>query len=153
MQELKEGSKAPEFKLKNSKGEIKTLKDYKDKTLVLYFYPKDNTPGCTKEACSLRDGYKKLKSKKVEVVGVSPDSEESHKKFTKKYNLPFELLIDTNKEVAKKYRVYGEKKFMGRTFLGVIRTTFIIEKGKIKHIIKKVDVSNHAEQILDLIKK
>ena len=153
MQELKEGSKAPEFKLKNSKGEIKTLKDYKDKTLVLYFYPKDNTPGCTKEACSLRDGYKKMKSKKVEVVGVSPDSEESHKKFTKKYNLPFELLIDTNKEVAKKYRVYGEKKFMGRTFLGVTRTTFIIEKGKIKHIIKKVDVNNHTEQILDLIKK
>ena len=153
MKELKEGDNAPDFKLKSTKGKIITLEDYKNKTLILYFYPRDNTPGCTKEACSLRDGYSKLKKNGAEILGVSFDSEESHNKFTDKYKLPFELLVDSDKELAKKYRVYGEKKFMGRTFLGIIRTTFIIEKGKIKHIIKKVDVSNHAKQILDLIKK
>ncbi|MCH8945946.1 MAG: thioredoxin-dependent thiol peroxidase [Nanoarchaeota archaeon] len=153
MKELKEGGKAPDFKLRSTKGKTRTLKDYKNKTLVLYFYPRDNTPGCTKEACSLRDGYGKLRKKGIEILGVSPDSEESHKKFTDKHKLPFELLVDSDKGLAKKYRVYGEKKFMGRTFLGIIRTTFIIEKGKIKHILKKVDVGNHAEQILDLIKK
>lgn len=153
MKELKEGDKAPEFKLKNTKGKTRTLKDYKNKTLVLYFYPKDNTPGCTKEACSLRDGYDKLRKNGIEILGVSPDSEESHKKFTDKYKLPFELLVDSDKELAKKYRVYGEKKFMGKTFLGIIRTTFIIEKGKIKHILKKVDVGNHANQILETLKK
>lgn len=153
MKELKEGDKAPDFKLKSTKGKIIGLKDYKNKILALYFYPRDNTPGCTKEACSLRDGYGELMKKGIDVLGVSFDSEESHKKFTDKYKLPFELLVDSDKELAKKYRVYGEKKFMGRTFLGIIRTTFIIEKGKIKHIIKKVDVSNHAEQILDLIEK
>ena len=153
MKSLEEGDKAPDFKLKSTKGKTRTLKDYENKILVLYFYPRDNTPGCTKEACSLRDGYGKLRKKGIEILGVSPDSEESHKKFTDKYKLPFELLVDKDKELAKKYRVYGEKKFMGKTFVGIIRTTFIIEKGKIKHILKKVDVGNHAEQILDLIKK
>ena len=153
MQELKEGSKAPEFKLKNSKGEIKTLKDYKDKTLVLYFYPKDNTPGCTKEACSLRDGYKKLKSKKVEVVGVSPDSEQSHKKFSGKFKLPFELLADTDKKLAKKYGVLIRKNMFGVVYFGIKRTTFIIEKGRVRFIFEKVDVNDHANEILKQVKK
>ena len=153
MVKLKVGEKAPDLILKNTSGKERSLKDYKGKIMVLYFYPKDNTPGCTKEACSLRDGYRELKKKGIEVVGVSPDSIESHVKFTEKYNLPFELLVDSEKETAKKYGVWGEKKFMGRTYMGIIRTTFIIEDGKIKNIINNVDVSNHTKQILDLIKK
>ena len=137
MAELKIGNNAPGFK---------------GKTLALYFYPKDNTPGCTKEACSLRDGYKKLKKAGVEVVGVSPDTEQSHKKFTTKYKLPFKLIADPDKILAKKYGVWGKKKFLGKEFFGIKRTTFIIKKGKIKHIIRTVDTANHAEQILKLIK-
>ncbi len=149
---LKIGDKAPNFELKNTFGKLRSLKDYKGKTLVLYFYPKDDTPGCTKEACSLRDGYKELKRRDIEVLGVSGDSVESHKKFTEKYKLPFELLVDTDNKLAKKYGVYGQKKFMGRTYMGIIRTTFIIENGRIKHVIDKVDTSNHAEQIINTLK-
>ena len=137
MAELKIGNNAP---------------DFKGKTLALYFYPKDNTPGCTKEACSLRDGYKKLKKAGVEVVGVSPDTEQSHKKFITKYKLPFKLIADPDKILAKKYGVWGKKKFLGKEFFGIKRTTFIIEQGKIKHIIRTVDVKDHANQILKLIK-
>ena len=137
MAELKIGNNAPGFK---------------GKTLALYFYPKDNTPGCTKEACSLRDGHKKLKKAGIEVVGVSPDSEQNHKKFTEKYKLPFKLIADTGKTLSKKYGVWGKKKFLGKEFFGIKRTTFIIEQGKIKHIIRTVDVKDHANQILKLIK-
>ena len=137
MAELKIGDNAPGFK---------------GKTLALYFYPKDNTPGCTKEACSLRDGHKKLKKAGIEVVGVSPDSEQSHKKFTEKYKVPFKLIADPDKILAKKYGVLGEKTMFGKSFFGIKRTTFIIEKGKIKHIIKTVDTNDHANQILKLIK-
>ena len=151
MAELKVGDRAPEFLIKNSEGKLRKLGDYRSKTVALYFYPKDNTPGCTKEACSLRDGYKKLKAKGIEVVGISPDPESSHQRFSQSYKLPFELLSDVDKEALKRYGVWGEKKFMGRTYMGVMRTTFIIEKGKIKHIIDKVDTENHAQQILDLI--
>ena len=153
VKKLKQGDKAPDFKLKNTNGKIRSLRNFKGKTLVLYFYPKDNTPGCTKQACSLRDGYVELKKKRIVIVGISPDKEESHRKFTEKYKLPFELLVDSDREIAGKYGVYGEKKFMGRTYMGIIRTTFIIEKGKIKHIIDKVDTRNHAKQILEILKK
>src|SRR3989344_4514884 len=149
---LKQGDKAPDFRLKNTTGKFRSLNDYKNKVLVLYFYPKDDTPGCTKEACSLRDGYKKPKGMDIEILGVSADSEESHKKFTEKYKLPFELLVDTNNQLAKKYGVYGKKQFMGRTYMGVMRTTFIIENGKITHIIDKVKTYSHAEQILEILK-
>ena len=133
MKELKIGDKAPEFS---------------GKTLILYFYPRDNTPGCTKEACSLRDDYKKLKEKGFEVVGVSPDSEESHKKFTKKFNLPFRLIPDQDKKLAKKYDVWVRKNMFGKEYFVIKRTTFIIMKGKIKDIIKTVDTNDHANQIL-----
>lgn len=153
MAQLKVGDRAPEFLIKNSNGKLRTLGDYKSKTIALYFYPKDNTPGCTKEACSLRDSYKKLKAKGIEVVGVSADSESSHQRFSEMQKLPFELLSDVNKEAIKRYGVWGEKQFMGRKYMGIVRTTFIIEKGRIKHIIDKVDTDNHAQQILDLIEK
>ena len=153
VKKLKQGDKAPDFKLKNTNGKIRSLRNFKGKTLVLYFYPKDNTPGCTKQACSLRDGYVELKKKRIVILGISPDKEESHRKFTEKYEIPFELLVDSDREIAGKYGVYGEKKFMGRTYMGIIRTTFIIEKGKIKHIIDKVDTRNHAKQILEILKK
>jgi len=149
---LKQGKKAPDFKLKNTKGKIKTLKDYKNKILVLYFYPKDNTPGCTMQACSLRDDYKKLKKIGIEVLGISPDGKESHKKFIDKFKLPFELLVDSEKELAKKYGVWGKKKFMGREYVGIIRTTFIIQKNKISHIIDKVNTKNHSNQIFEILK-
>ena len=148
---LKQGDKAPDFRLKNTTGKFRSLKDYKGKILVLYFYPKDDTPGCTKEACSLRDSYMKLKKLGIEVAGVSPDSGESHRKFTEKFSLPFELFVDSEKAVAKKYGVWGKKKFMGREYTGVIRTTFIIENGKIRNIIEDVDTGNHAEQILGIL--
>ena len=151
MPELKIGDRAPEFLLRNGNGELKKLSDYNSKTVVLYFYPEDNTPGCTKEACSLRDGYKKLKAKGIEVVGVSTDSESSHKRFSELNNLPFELLSDVDKEAVNRYGVWGEKQFMGRKYMGIIRKTFIIEKGRIKHIIDKVDTENHAKQILEII--
>ncbi|MBL7058880.1 peroxiredoxin [Candidatus Pacearchaeota archaeon] len=139
MAELKIGDKAPQFK---------ELKKYKDKTLVLYFYPRDNTPGCTKEACSFRDEFKILKKKGIEVLGVSPDSEESHEKFKDKFKLPFELVSDPDKILAKKYGVWVEKMNFGKKYFGIKRTTFIIEKNKIKQIIKTVDTKDSANQVL-----
>ena len=119
--------------------------------VVLYFYPKDNTPGCTAEACNLRDNYDSLLKKGFAVIGVSPDNEKSHKGFAAKYSLPFPLIADTSKKILNDYGVWGEKKMYGRTFLGVIRTTFIIdEKGIIEKIIAKVDTGSHTEQIFDM---
>src|SRR6186713_2141558 len=129
----KEGSMAPNFAAKDANGETVNLKDYRGQKVVLYFYPKDDTPGCTKEACSFRDGFAPFKKQGIRVLGVSPDSEASHKKFITKYKLPFTLLADTDRSIAEAYGVWGEKKFMGRTYMGVHRTTFPIdEKGKIK---------------------
>ena len=146
---LKEGDKAPEFSFINSKGENSSLKDLKGKKVILYFYPKDDTPGCTAESCNLRDNYSNLKKKGYEVIGVSKDDEKSHGKFSKKFKLPFTLVPDTEKKIINDYDVWGKKTFMGRTFDGVIRTTFVIdEKGKIEKIIRKVDTEDHAEQIL-----
>jgi len=143
---IKIGQNAPEFeKIK------KYLKD--NKLLALYFYPKDNTPGCTKEACSLRNGWNELKKQGISVVGVSPDSEESHKKFSSMYSLPFPLISDKDKNLLKKYNAWGKKKLYGKEYEGVLRKTFIIDKsGKIIHIIDKVDTENHAQQILNFLK-
>ena len=147
---LKEGTTAPAFKTKDANGESISLKDLRGQKVVLYFYPKDDTPGCTKEACSFRDAFSKFKKQGIAVLGVSPDSEASHKKFTAKYKLPFTLLADTDRAIAEAYGVWGEKKFMGRTYMGVYRTTFLIdEKGKIKKVFDKVKPEDHAGEVLD----
>lgn len=146
---LKKGQKAPAFEAKDQDGNTISLSDFKGKKIVLYFYPKDDTPGCTTESCNLRDNYKKLKKQGFEVIGVSCDNEKSHQKFIKKFKLPFPLISDTDKKVVTDYGVWGRKKFMGREFDGIRRTTFIIdEKGKIGKIIDEVNTSGHSEQIL-----
>jgi len=148
---LKQGIKAPDFKGLNQLGKEFGLKDYSGKKIILYFYPKDDTPGCTAEACSLQSNLNILKKEGYEVVGVSPDDVKSHKKFADKFKLEFNLLADTDKKVMKAYDVFGKKMFMGRIFDGVIRTTFVInEKGIIEHVIKAVDTKDHATQIRNL---
>ena len=147
---LKEGSAAPAFKTTDANGEAVSLKDLRGQKVVLYFYPKDDTPGCTKEACSFRDSFSQFKKKGIAVLGVSPDKEASHQKFVTKYKLPFTLLADTDKSIAEAYGVWGEKKFMGRIYMGVHRTTFLIdEKGKIKKIFEKVKPEDHANEVLE----
>jgi peroxiredoxin Q/BCP len=127
---------------------------FEDKTTLLYFYPKDDTPGCTAEACSFRDHYASLIAKGLQVIGVSPDSEKSHEKFKRKFELPFSLVSDSDKKIVNAYEVWGRKKFMGREYDGVFRTTFIINgKGIIEHVIDKVDTKDSAKQVLDLLEK
>ena len=151
MIQLKEGMKAPGFEGIDQNGKVLKLGDFTGKKVVLYFYPKDNTPGCTAEACNLRDNWDSLLNKGFAVIGVSPDNEKSHNGFAGKYSLPFPLIADTSKKILSDYGVWGEKKIYGRSFLGVIRTTFIIdEKGIIEKIITKVDTSGHTKQIFDL---
>ncbi len=146
---LKVGDAAPDFTAINEKNETIKLSDFKGKKLVIYFYPKDDTPGCTAQACSLRDGYPMFQSKGYEILGVSPDSAKKHVKFIEKFSLPFSLLADEDHSVAESFGVWGEKKFMGRTYNGNHRTTFIIdEAGIIEQIIEKVDTGNHAEQVI-----
>ena len=146
---VKEGTAAPAFKTTDGNGETVNLKDFRGKKVVLYFYPKDDTPGCTKEACSFRDAFSKFKKQGITILGVSPDSEKSHQKFVAKYKLPFTLLADTDHSIADAYGVYGEKKFMGRTYMGIHRTTFLIdEKGKIKKVFEKVKPDDHADEVL-----
>ena len=146
---VKEGTAAPAFKTTDANGEPVNLKEFRGKKVVLYFYPKDDTPGCTKEACSFRDAFSKFKKQGITILGVSPDSEKSHQKFTAKYKLPFTLLADTDHSIADAYGVYGEKKFMGRTYMGIHRTTFLIdEKGKIKKVFEKVKPEDHADEVL-----
>jgi peroxiredoxin Q/BCP len=148
---LKEKDKAPVFKAKDQNEITHTLSQYKGKKVVLYFYPKDNTETCTKQACNLRDNYEQLTEKGIVVLGVSPDDEKSHKKFETKFSLPFTLLVDNDQKMMHDYGVWALKKFMGREYMGVLRTTFLInEQGKIDHIIEKVDSKNHSQQILDL---
>lgn len=143
------GDKAPEIDAKNEQGKPIKLSQFWGKKVVLFFYPKDNTPGCTKEACNFRDNYALLKKKGYEVIGVSVDSEKSHQKFIDKFELPFTLISDEDKKVVTDYGVWSLKKFMGREFMGTIRTTFVIdEKGIIEKIITKVDTENSAEQVL-----
>ena len=151
---LTEGKKAPSFKLKDQNGNDVSLKDFIGKQIVLYFYPKDDTPGCTKEACSFRDNFPDFKDIKAVILGVSPDSPASHKKFISKYNLPFTLLSDENKEVLEKYEVWKEKNMYGKKYMGVERTTYIIdENGKIKKIFPKVKVDGHDKEVLEAIMK
>ncbi len=147
--ELNIGDQAPDFEGVNENGEKLKLSDFKGRKVVLYFYPKDNTPGCTAQACNLRDNYNDLKAQGYEVIGVSGDSESSHKKFIEKQNLPFQLLADTEKDIHNLYGTWGEKSMYGKKYMGTIRTTFIInEEGKIKDIIKKVKTKDHTAQIL-----
>ncbi len=147
---LKKGDKAPDFNCRNEKGNTVSLNEYKGSKLILYFYPKDKTPSCTNEACDLRDNFKTLKANGYEVLGVSADNETMHEKFIKKYDLPFSLLADTDMQVIKDYDVWGEKKFMGKVFDGIVRTTFIIDtEGKIERVITDVDTKNHTKQILN----
>jgi peroxiredoxin Q/BCP len=148
--ELKQGDSAPEFDAKDQDGKLHSLKDFKGKKLALYFYPKDNTQTCTVEACNLRDNYGLLKSKGITILGVSIDDQKSHKKFETKYTLPFPLLVDNEKKMVHDYGLWAEKKFMGKTYMGTLRTTFLInEDGKIDHIIEKVESKSHAAQILE----
>ncbi|PYS73663.1 MAG: thioredoxin-dependent thiol peroxidase [Acidobacteria bacterium] len=147
---VKEGTSAPAFKTTDANGENVSLKDLRGQKVVLYFYPKDDTPGCTKEACSFRDAFAKFKKRGITILGVSPDSEKSHQKFATKYELPFTLLADKDHAIADAYGVWGEKKFMGRTYMGVHRKTFLIdEKGKLKKIFEKVKPEDHADEVLE----
>jgi thioredoxin-dependent peroxiredoxin len=147
---LQIGDQAPDFTLLSDKDEKISLKALRGKKVVLYFYPKDNTPGCTREACDFRDNFEVLKKKGVEVLGVSKDSAKSHTKFKDKYVLPFTLLVDDKADVCEAYGVVDKKSMFGKTFLGITRSTFLIdENGKIKNIWRKVKVTGHVEQILD----
>jgi thioredoxin-dependent peroxiredoxin len=154
MAQIKEGDKAPMFKGKDQDGKWISLEDFKGKKVVLYFYPKDDTPGCTAEACNLRDNYKSLLSEGFAIVGVSPDDEISHHKFRTKYELPFSLIADPEKSIIQAYGVWGEKNNYGKKTMGVIRSTFIIdENGYILRIIGKVNTADHAQQILQVLAK
>ena len=149
---LQIGDVAPDFSGIDQNGKSVSLSELKGKRIILYFYPKDNTSGCTAEACSLRDGYTDLAEMGFEIIGVSPDSAQSHLKFAQKHNLNFHLLPDTDKSILNAYGAWGEKKMYGRTSMGVIRTTFIIgADGKIEYVVGKVDTKNHAEQIKKLV--
>lgn len=150
---LEVGHKAPDFQLPDSQGDVRKLSDYAGQTIVLYFYPKDDTPGCTKEACSFRDSYQDFKAAGVEVVGISPDNVKSHSKFTQKYELPFTLLSDSDHQVCEAYGVWGLKKYMGREYFGVYRTTFVIgPDGKIKQVFENVKPSDHSLEVLEAVK-
>lgn len=154
MTHLKEGQKAPEFEGIDQDGNKIRLNDFAGKKVVLYFYPKDDTPGCTAEACNLRDNYKELLKKGFVVLGVSPDTEKSHKGFAGKYSLPFPLLSDGTKTILNQYGAWGEKNMYGKKVTGVLRSTFIIdEKGYIEKIISKVETATHTEQIFKLYNK
>lgn len=146
---LKEGDDAPDFTVKDQNGDDVKLSALRGQRVVLYFYPKDDTPGCTKQACSLRDGFSTFEERGIKILGVSPDSQTSHQKFITKFDLPFTLLADANHEIADAYGSYGEKKFMGKTYTGVLRKTFLIdESGKIKKIFDKVKVDEHGDEVL-----
>ena len=152
MSELNKGDLAPQFIATNQNGESVSLKDFKGKKVVLYFYPKDNTPGCNAEACNFRDNYQFLIGKGFEIIGVSTDDEKSHKKFETKFELPFTLIADTEKQIVEKYGVWVEKNMYGKKYMGTSRRTFIIdEEGKIEAIIEKVDTQNASQQVLDAL--
>ena len=149
---LKEKSKAPAFELNDQDGKSHALADYRGKKVILYFYPKDDTPGCTKEACNFRDDYAKFKKKDVIILGVSCDAEKSHKKFADKFSLPFPLLADVDKRVVTAYDVWKEKSFMGKKYMGIERTTFLIdEKGTIIKIFPKVNPEEHSAELLSAL--
>jgi thioredoxin-dependent peroxiredoxin len=150
MTQLKEGAKAPMFKGKDQDGKWVSLDDFKGKKVVLYFYPKDDTPGCTAEACNLRDNYDDLLTRGFAIVGVSPDDEKSHAKFKSRFELPFSLIADPEAKILNAYGVWGEKNMYGKKYMGVLRTTFILdETGSILKIISKVNTGDHTRQILE----
>ena len=152
MTTLKEGDKAPGFTANDQNGKTVSLADYLGKNVILYFYPKDDTPGCTAESCDFRDNYQSLLGKGYEVIGVSTDDEKSHKKFETKYSLPFTLIADSNHEIVEAYGVWVEKNMYGKKYMGTARTTFIIDaEGIIKHVIAKVDTKASSQQVLDLV--
>ena len=149
MTHLQEGDKAPQFEFTDHNGQSKSLGQFKGKKVILYFYPKDNTPGCTAEACNLRENHSELVKRGFIVLGVSPDNEKSHTKFSTKYNLPFDLLTDTDTSIMKAYGAWGTKKMYGREYEGVLRTTYVInEEGNIEKVITKVDTKDSTAQIL-----
>lgn len=151
---LSVGEKAPAFKLKNSEGKIVKLADFKGKKIVLYFYPKDMTPGCTKEACGFQEDLQPLEAKNTVVIGVSTDDETSHQKFADQCGLQFPLLADTDRVVSEAYGVWQEKNNYGKKYWGIKRTTFIIdERGKVAHIFKKVDTAKHSKDVLAMLEK
>jgi peroxiredoxin Q/BCP len=146
---IAEGKPAPDFELKTDAGETLRLSDLRGKQVVLYFYPKDDTPGCTTQACGIRDVYGELERAGAVILGISPDSEKSHVKFKEKYGLPFTLLADEGHEVAEQYGVWGEKKYMGRTYMGVSRSTFVIDAdGNVKQVMENVKPATHADEVL-----
>ncbi|GMU96948.1 MULTISPECIES: thioredoxin-dependent thiol peroxidase [Ignavibacterium] len=150
---IEEGKKAPDFTLPDQDGNKVKLSDFKGRYIVLYFYPKDDTPGCTKEACSFRDTFPEFNNVDAVILGVSPDSVSSHKKFAEKYKLPFRLLADEDKKVIEKYGVWKEKSMYGKKYMGVERTTFVIDPdGRIKKIFPKVKVDNHHQEVLEALK-
>lgn len=150
---INEGIKAPAFTLPDQNGNKVSLSDFKGKNIVLYFYPKDDTSGCTKEACQFRDAFPIFKGADAVIIGVSPDSVDSHKKFENKYDLPFTLLADEKKSVVERYQVWKEKSMYGRKYMGVERTTFIVDKeGRIRNIFNKVKVPDHDKQVLEALK-
>jgi len=151
---VKAGKKAPDFTLLNQDGKKVKLSQFSGQNVVLYFYPKDNTSGCTIEACNFRDTFSELSNLGAVVIGISPDTAESHKKFAEKYNLPFNLLADPEKKVLEKYGVWKEKSMYGKKYMGVERTTFIIDKnGKVRKIFEKVKVPNHYNEVLEYLKE
>lgn len=150
---LTTGSIAPSFSTTDQDGHTVSLSDFKGKTVVLYFYPKDDTPGCTKEACAFRDSFPDFQKLGVEVLGVSVDDEKKHKKFAEKYQLPFRLLVDSEKKIVRDYGVWGKKKFMGKEYMGTNRVTYLIDAhGKITHVFPKVKPETHAEELLNLLR-
>ena len=150
---LAEGDEVPDFSLRDSEGKLVKKSDLKGNKYVVYFYPKDFTPGCTMEAGEFARDYNKFKSSGIEIIGISPDDEESHKKFGDEMKVPFILLSDTEKDAAKKFGVWGKKQFMGREYMGVNRTTFLVDgKGKILKVFEKVKPSGHAQEVLDAFK-
>jgi peroxiredoxin Q/BCP len=152
MAKPKEGDKAPDFTAKDQNGKTISLSDFKGKNVILYFYPKDDTPGCTAEACSFRDNYQSLLSKGFAVIGVSTDDEKSHKKFETKYSLPFPLIADTDRHIVEAYGVWVEKNMYGKKYMGTARTTFLIDgNGIITKVIDKVDTQNSSQQVIDLL--
>ncbi|HZQ82303.1 MAG TPA: thioredoxin-dependent thiol peroxidase [Gaiellaceae bacterium] len=149
---VEEGKPAPDFELASDSGDTVKLSDLRGKQVVLYFYPKDDTPGCTTQACGIRDVYGEFERAGAVVLGVSPDSEASHAQFKEKYGLPFTLLADEGHEVADDYGVWGEKKYMGRTYMGVERSTFVIaEDGTLKRALRNVKPDTHADQVLSIL--
>lgn len=151
MKHLKIGDKAPDFTINDAEGKPVSLKDYSGKRVVIYFYPKDNTPGCTIQACNIRDNYSELQKEGIVILGVSADSEKRHQGFIRKFRLPFPLLADVDHVLMNLYGVWGEKKFMGRTFNGIHRTTFVLDEAHtILGIIEKPKTGNHAHEILEI---